>query len=114
MSSGAWQRVETGGVPNAVSARTRMDEVAKNRSPTRAWLIDRATRGMALRGDEDSGGFVAKSSEQFSWKLFGSPPKEERVCAECGKELRVVDVGRYHTEDAVVYQFYCNEHRRAA
>ena len=52
---------------------------------------------------------MAQGSEQFTWKLYPGVP---RVCAECGRELRVVDVARVHTaitysSGRVVTRFYC-------
>ena len=57
---------------------------------------------------------MSAGSEKFAWKLYPDVP---RVCAACGRELRVVDVGRVRTE--VDYSsgqgkassvFYCVEH----
>ena len=54
-------------------------------------------------------------SEKFAFKRFPGVP---RRCAVCGRRLRVVDVGRVHSQ--VTYRdglgvastvFLCNEHR---
>jgi len=50
---------------------------------------------------------MAQGSEQFTWKLYPGVP---RVCAECGRELRVEDVARVHTtysSGRAVTRFYC-------
>jgi hypothetical protein len=56
---------------------------------------------------------VAKGSEGFSWKLYGTP-LEERICAICDTPLRVKDVIRHHTiyrEGKEVWTgFFCKQH----
>ncbi len=37
---------------------------------------------------------MAAGSEKFAWKRYPGVP---RVCAACGRTLRVEDVGRVHT-----------------
>jgi len=50
---------------------------------------------------------MAAGSEKFAWKLYPGVP---RVCAACGCELRVEDVGRIHTTYSggrAATRFYC-------
>jgi hypothetical protein len=53
-----------------------------------------------------------KGSEAFMWRLF---PGIERVCATCGRTLRVKDVGEHRTTykdgKAVSTVLWCREHR---
>ena len=55
---------------------------------------------------------MAQGSEQFTWKRHPGVP---RVCAECGRELRVVDVARVHTtySSGALTRFYCQLHMHA-
>ena len=57
-------------------------------------------------------------SERFAFKAFPGVPRE---CAVCGRRLRVVDVGRVHSE--ITYRdglgvatttFRCTTHRETA
>jgi hypothetical protein len=60
---------------------------------------------------------MAKGSEQFTWKAY-STPVNERVCAVCGKQLKVADVrqinNRMTGEGSWVTEFYCTDERPAA
>jgi len=50
---------------------------------------------------------VAAGSEKFAWKLYPGVP---RVCAACGRELRVEDIARVHTTYSggrEATRFYC-------
>jgi len=55
---------------------------------------------------------MAQGSEQFTWKRYPGVP---RVCAECGRELRVEDVGRVHTSysNGARTRFYCRHDMHA-
>lgn len=55
---------------------------------------------------------MSKGSEKMSWKHW---PAETRVCATCGRKLRIVDVRREHTSyapDGSIRRrsLYCAEH----
>ena len=53
---------------------------------------------------------MAKGSERFAFVQYADAP---RVCASCGRRLRVGDVAKVHTRyesGRATSRFYCREH----